>query len=104
MLNEITAHTIVELYDGDISGKTSGYISGVRPNHFIDHLGYAIIGEISFINNKLELGQSGDAFISYPCFDEIDIVSIVVPGLTYTLMEGPRIVGKVKVLDIGDSR
>lgn len=84
-----------ELLPGEVSGKTCGYLSNVRPNHYIAELGYTVIGNVVFDNGGVELGEVVEATISYAYHEPL--AHILIPGLRYEVREGSRLVGFVEV-------
>ncbi len=84
-----------ELLPGHVSGKTRGYLSNVRPNHYIAELGDTVIGNVVFDNGSVELGGVADATITYSPHEPF--ARILVPGLRYEVREGTRLVGFVQV-------
>ncbi len=107
----IIAQVIFKLYESSLSQKNRGYISGIRPNHFIDELGATIIGEIEIEDGKIDLGETKEAIVTYPYIDESaddvslqqykkDIMRVLKPGLKYKVMEGSRIVGEITVVEV----
>lgn len=85
-----------ELFSASISGKSIGYRSGVRPNHYIDELGCTVIGSVEFDGGSIELGERKRALISYLYWEPF--AALLKPGLEYEVREGSRRVGNVRVL------
>jgi len=83
---------------GEISGKTRGYLSNVRPNHYIAELGYTVIGNVEFEGGHIELGEKKEAVISYLYHEPLE--RSLVQGLRYEVREGSRTVGFVEILEV----
>lgn len=58
----------VEMLPGAVSGKTRGYLSGVRPNHHIVELGYTVIGSMAATPKVPALQVSTDIMTVMPTF------------------------------------
>jgi hypothetical protein len=86
------------LYPGETSGKTRGYLSTVRPNHYIAELGYTVIGSVDFEGGRIELGETREAIISYVYHEPFE--RVLARGLRYEVREGSRAVGLVDVLEV----
>jgi hypothetical protein len=98
MEKKLVAKVRFELFSGDVSGKSQGYLSGVRPNHYVNQLGHTVIGAISFESGRINLGETQDAIVSYHYYEPF--AQLLVPGLTYEVREGSRTVGAVEVLEV----
>ena len=88
----------ITLFPGSISGKTSGYFSGVRPNHFFSGQPSSIVGVIWFENQfNAELGSTTTAKVRlmYP-----ETYPPLVAGTTWRIQEGSRHVGNAKVVQL----
>ncbi len=76
-----------------------GYRSGIRPNHQMPGRSYNFIGQIDFPDREwLRPGEACEASGSFIVAEQ-DRASFV-PGFTWRVAEGPRIVGTCKVLSI----
>ena len=95
---QLIAKVHFELYSGEISGKTRGYLSTVRPNHYIAELGYTVIGSVDFEGDRIELGETREAIITYVYHEPFE--RILSPGLRYEVREGSRTVGQVEVVEV----
>ena len=94
----ITVRAEINLFDGSRSGKTTGYKSGIRPNHFFEGQTSSIAGDIQFEGQDwLALGGKCFAIIRflYP-----EWFPPLVPGITWRLHEGSRHVGDGRVLEV----
>jgi hypothetical protein len=88
----------IELFDGSRSGKTRGYKSGIRPNHFFPDQSCSVIGDIQFEGQDwLELGKTCSAIVRllYP-----ENFPPLLPGDTWRLHEGSRHVGNARILEV----
>jgi hypothetical protein len=94
----LVAKVRFEMLPGEASGKTRGYLSNVRPNHYIADLGYTVIGNVEFDGGRIELGETRDAIISY--FHHEPLERLLVPGLRYEVREGRRTVGMVEIVEV----
>ena len=88
----------VGLHELNMQGRP-GYKSGVRPNHWIPGRDYPFIGQIDF--DEPELLKPGDSCIAS---SNLYIVSqdreLFVPGFTWHICEGIKIVGYAKIIEI----
>ena len=98
METPLIAKVRFELYPGEMSGKTRGYLSTVRPNHYIAELGYTVIGSVDFEGGRIELGETRDAIISYVYHEPLE--RLLAGGLRYEVREGSRTVGLVEVVQV----
>jgi len=94
----LIARVRFEMLPGEISGKTRGYLSNVRPNHYIAELGYTVIGNVEFEGGHIELGEKKEAVISYLYHEPLE--RSLVQGLRYEVREGSRTVGFVEILEV----
>lgn len=90
-----------ELFDTQVSGKYTGYFSGVRPDHYIEEIGCTVIGQVDFHAGAIDPGETGDAVISY--FYWAPFEKLLLPGLVYPIKEGSKVVGQVTVMKRLDS-
>lgn len=89
----------VELFPSQVSGKATGYRSGIRPNHYFHQLGSYAIGIVVFEDDgTLELGAQKIARITFVEWAELD--QILAPGLEWEIREGAQVVGRAKVLKV----
>jgi len=98
MERTVTVRAEINLFDGSRSGKTAGYKSGVRPNHFFEGQSSSIVGDIHFEGQDLlVLGGTCVAIVRflYP-----EWFPLLVPGVTWRLHEGSRHVGDGRVLEV----
>ena len=100
METPLIARVRFEMLPGEVSGKTRGYLSNVRPNHYIAELGYTVIGNVEFEGGHIELGEMKEAVISYLYHEPLE--RALVPGLRYEVREGSRTVGFVEILEVAD--
>ncbi|KAK6027499.1 hypothetical protein OSTOST_06475 [Ostertagia ostertagi] len=77
----LVAKVRFELLPGEVSGKTRGYLSNVRPNHYIAELGYTVIGNVVFDDGTVALGEAASATISYVHHEPL--ARVLIPGLRY---------------------
>jgi hypothetical protein len=98
MTPRLIARARFEMLPGEISGKSRGYLSNVRPNHYIAELGHTVIGNVEFDGGGIELGQARQAVISYLYFEPL--ARLLVPGFRYEVREGSRLVGFVEILEL----
>jgi translation elongation factor EF-Tu-like GTPase len=91
----LVAKVRFDLLPGEVSGKTQGYRSNIRPNHYIAELGYTVIGNVVFDGGRIELGETAGATITYVYHEPL--ARILVPGLRYEVREGSRVVGFVQI-------
>jgi hypothetical protein len=90
-----------ELFPAEISGKTRGYRSGIRPNHYIHELGCTVIGNVDFKGNgAIGLGETKEAIVTYVFWEPL--AKVLKSGLIYEVREGSHIVGKVRVLFVDE--
>ena len=88
----------VTLFPGRVSGKTTGYASGVRPNHVFPGQPSSIVGVIWFEGHgKAELGSTTRARVRllYP-----DSLPPLYPGVTWRIQEGESHIGNACVLSL----
>ena len=98
----IRARAEIELYPADVSGKTTGYKSGVRPNHFVAELGHTVIGTIEFEGREwLQVGERSTALVTFLHYEPL--AQLLRPGVRWDIREGSRVVGKGKILEIIES-
>lgn len=92
----------VELFPGSVSGKTTGYQSGVRPNHFFDRQDSAVPGSVTFEGQDwLDLGASCAAIVRFVYPSNFQPLAV---GATWRIQEGSCHVGNGRVtaiLDVG---
>jgi hypothetical protein len=87
-----------ELDSAAMAGRP-GYISGVRPNHWMPGRGYAIFGQLDFVDREwLRPGETCEARGSF-IIAEQDLASFV-PGFAWEVGEGYKIVGRCKLLRV----
>lgn len=98
MDSPLIAKARFELLPGEVSGKSRGYLSNVRPNHFIAELGHTVIGNVEFEGGRIELGETRDAIISYFYYEPF--ARVLAPGLRYEVREGSRLVGFVEIVEV----
>jgi len=88
----------IDLLPGALSGKASGYASGVRPNLVLEGQAGAIAGDITFEGQDwLELGESCSAVVRFvypPWFPPI------AAGTVWRIHEGMRRVGNGRVTEV----
>ncbi|MBU2709272.1 hypothetical protein KCM76_24970 [Zooshikella marina] len=99
MDSDLVASVEFELFPASINGKTRGYWSGVRPNHFIEELGCSVIGSVDFEGGSVDIGETKKAVISYIYWEPFE--KVLKPGLEYEVQEGSKVVGRVRVLEVG---
>ena len=88
----------IELFPSHVSGKTRGYLSGIRPNHFFEQESSSIPGVIEFIGQgSLELGRSCTAFVRF--LRPVDWRPIEA-GQEWRINEGSKQVGQGVVLEV----
>jgi translation elongation factor EF-Tu-like GTPase len=88
----------IDLFDESRSGKTTGYKSGIRPNHFFEGQTSSIVGVVQFEGQDwLALGNKCFAIVRflYP-----DWFPPLAPGVTWKIQEGPRHVGVGRVIEV----
>ena len=103
MKSPLIAIVEFELFPDTVIEKTQGYLSGVRPNHYIEELGCTVIGEVDFEGGRIDMGSSKQAIITYAFWEPFE--KVLQKGLKYEVREGSRVVGKVKVLEVaGNTR
>lgn len=90
-----------EMLPSDVSGKDRGYLSNVRPNHYIAELDHTVIGNVEFEGGRIEPGETRDALITYIYYEPL--ARLLVPGLRYEVREGSRSVGFVEVVEVDSS-
>lgn len=90
-----------EMLPSDVSGKDRGYLSNVRPNHYIAELGHTVVGNVEFEGGRIEPGETRDALITYFYYEPLE--RVLVPGLRYEVREGSRPVGFVEVVEVDSS-
>lgn len=100
MEKHLIARVKFELLPGEKSGKTHGYLSNVRPNHYIAELGYTVIGNVVFDDGRIDLGETKPATISYLYHEPFD--RVLKPGLRYEVREGSVLVGFVEIESVND--
>ena len=94
----IEVRAIVELFPGARSGKTKGYSSGVRPNHYFDGEDFSSVGVVEFTaGDSLELGAVGEAKVRF--IRSIDAKPIQV-GTRWRICEGNREVGTGQIVQL----
>lgn len=94
----LIARVRFEMLPGEVSGKTRGYLSNVRPNHYIAELGYTVIGNVEFEDGCIDLGEKKEAVISYLYHEPLE--RALVQGPRYEVREGSRTVGFVDILEV----
>jgi len=87
-----------EMLPREVSGKDRGYLSNVRPNHYIAELGHTVIGNVEFEGGRIELCETRNALITYLYYEPL--ARLLVPGLRYEVREGSRSVGFVEVVEV----
>jgi hypothetical protein len=89
----------ITLFPSEISGKTAGDASGVRPNHYFPQLQSYAIGQIRFLDGeKIELGETQRArveFLGWPA-----LRNLLAPEVEWEIREATNIVGRGKVVEI----
>jgi hypothetical protein len=85
--------------DGVAMRGRPGYRSGIRPNHWMPGRGYTFMGHLDFMDREwLRPGETCQARVSF-IIPEQDLTQFV-PGLTWEVGEGRRMVGRCKLLSI----
>jgi len=87
----------VELFPGEVSGKTRGYRTGARPNHFFEGQASSLFGLMEFDGGELHLGQRCLATVSFHYPNYFPPLTV---GTVWRINEGPRHVGNGKVIEI----
>lgn len=89
----------VTLFASEISGKSSGYESGIRPNHYFPQLQSYAIGQIRFLDSeRIELGETRRArveFLSCPALRDL-----LAPEIEWEIREAGNIVGRGKIAEV----
>ena len=98
MTPHLIARVRFEMLPGEVTGRSRGYLSNVRPNHHIAELGHTVIGNVEFDGGSIELGETKDAVISYVYFEPL--ARLLAPGFRYEVREGNRLVGSVEVVEV----
>ena len=98
----LSARVQFTLYSQEVSGRAKGFLSGVRPNHYVKPLDSCVIGEVEFDGGSIEPGQSKEATIKYIPWEPFN--QLLQPGFEYEVREGSNSVGKVKILKILSER
>src|SRR5262245_54458132 len=89
----------VERFSAEVSGRTTGYASGVRPNHRFSGLDSVAIGEVRFDGRSaLSLGERAFATITFVPWGPL--AAVLRPGVEWQLQEGSRVVGKARLLEV----
>lgn len=88
-----TVATVVLALDAEAMKGRPGFRSGVRPNHWIPGRDYALTGQLDFLGREwLRPGEQCAALGTF-IVPEQDRSSFV-PGFTWNIGEGARIVGR----------
>jgi hypothetical protein len=95
----IVVRAEVELFSGEVSGKTTGYASGARPNHYIAELESMAIGELRF-EGRASLGPGERATATIVFLPWAPLLPLLRPGFEWRLQEGRRVVGKAQLVEV----
>jgi len=86
----------IELLPAEASGKTRGYRSGVRPNHFFADNKFSIIGVVTFGGPEvLELGMKCNARVRFLWPEDLHAPKM---GERWRIQEGSHLVGRGRVV------
>ena len=81
-----------------VSGKTQGYRSGVRPNHFFGNDTFSVIGVMTFESTKvLDPGMNCAATVRFVWPEARDAPSV---GERWRIQKGSRLVAEGQIVEV----